>query len=168
MKLARGLAAVTAAALTTVGLTACAPEGPTRDQVLSIVREAVEAVPGIEGALVSTYSAGLAGPGLTLKIYVADAGRLTELVDGALSAAWSTSPIDPEGIAIQAFEGELPEGARFGDPSGLGLDLTAVTDDLGFGGAEAGTGVDSSGALLRVASHRLSERYGPRAEDGDD
>lgn len=162
MRVSRGVALIAAGALSAAGLVACAPARPSFEQITSAVGEAVETVPGIDGALVSTTSPGLSNTGLTMKIYVPDPTRLSEAVDGALEAAWFASPIDPYAVTITAFAGEMPDGADFGHASGERLDLVQVADDLGIDDSEVGTGVDASGMFLRVRDYRLSERYGPR------
>ena len=151
-----------AAVLAASALVACAPARPSLEQIRSAVGEAVETVPGIDGALVSASTAGLSESGLTVIIYVPDSTRLSEAVDGALEAAWFASPIDPYSVTITAFAGEMPDGADFGHASGEYLDLVQVADDLGIDNSEVGTGVDASGVLLTVSDYRLSERYGPR------
>lgn len=168
MRLSRGVAAVTAAALTAAGLAACAPQGPTLEQIRASVGEALDAVPGVGGSRVTVHSAGLSGSGLTVRISVVDTSRLTEVIDGALEAAWMSSPVDPEGVAIQAYDGPFADDVGPAGPSGPALDLTTVAEQLGFADGEAGTGVDSSGMLLSVADHRLAARYGARPEGGDD
>jgi len=162
MRVSRGVALIAAGALSAAGLVACAPARPSLAQITSAVGEAVEAVPGIDGALVSITSPGLSDAGLTMKIYVPDSTRLSESVDGALEAAWFASPIEPYAVTIVAFAGEMPDGADFGHATGEHLDLVQVADDLGIDDTEAGTGVDASGRLLTVRGYRLSERYGPR------
>ena len=162
MRVSRGVALITAGALSAAGLVACAPARPSLEQIRSAVGEAVEAVPGIDGALVSASTAGLSGSGVTVIIYVPDSARLSESVDGALEATWFASPIDPYSVSITAFAGEMPDGVDFGHATGEYLDLVQVADDLGIDDSEVGTGVDASGVLLTVRDYRLSERYGPR------
>ncbi|AYF98528.1 hypothetical protein [Protaetiibacter intestinalis] len=158
-----------AAAVVAMCLVACAPTRPPRAESDAAVVAAVEAVPGVDGVLLSQYTAGLSGSGLTMKVFL-DAngqGDLAAVADEVIGAAWSAVPYEPEGITLQALPGPLPDGARFGDSSDPGIDLTDVASRLGLeSDDDSGSHLGSAGTSLHLKQAFLSARYGAWNDPG--
>ena len=156
--MARTLGGAVAAVLAASGLVACAPAAPAPDATV-VVRDAVEAVGSVDGALVGAVWRGGGSSELSPRVYIDDPESVTEVVDEVFDVAWHASSSAREGISIWVAAGPMPDDATAADPGSIDLRETALALELD---ESTGSHVDSFGTMLFVPAVVLAERYGAR------